>query len=122
MVTQVSESGDNRVKRRREWHPELPQKARTWAPALPPKILGEPTGDGCSVLNSPRVKKQPACVIHTEMGVSDRADASTADERWAGWVARGVAHDRRPRSARSRRLPLWSAVGALAGHGFLLLD
>ena len=55
----------------------------------------EPTGDGCSLLNSRRFKKPPACVMHTEMRVADRADASTFDERWAAWVARGVEHERK---------------------------
>jgi hypothetical protein len=36
---------------------------------------------------------RPACVMATETGVFDRANASTADERWAAWVARGVEHD-----------------------------
>jgi hypothetical protein len=33
--------------------------------------------------------------MHTEMRVADRADASTSDERWAAWVARGVEHERK---------------------------
>jgi hypothetical protein len=33
----------------------------------------------------------------TAAGVPARADASTAAERWAAWVARGIAHDSKTR-------------------------
>ena len=33
--------------------------------------------------------------MQTEIAVSDKADASTADERWAAWVAKGAAHERK---------------------------
>jgi DnaJ-domain-containing protein 1 len=35
--------------------------------------------------------------MQTEIAVSDRAVASTAEARWAAWVARGVEHDRKTR-------------------------
>jgi hypothetical protein len=54
----------------------------------------EPTGADCSLLYSSRVKKQPACVMHTELGISERADARTDDERWAAWVAKGAKQDK----------------------------
>ena len=33
--------------------------------------------------------------MRTGVVVADRADASTADEQWSAWVARGVDHDRK---------------------------
>jgi hypothetical protein len=33
--------------------------------------------------------------MHTGIGGADRADASTADQRWSAWVARGAEHDRK---------------------------
>jgi hypothetical protein len=33
--------------------------------------------------------------MQTEMGGADRADVTTADERWAARVARGVEHDKK---------------------------
>lgn len=39
--------------------------------------------------------EQPRCVMHTGIGGADRADTSTADQRWSAWVARGAEHDRK---------------------------
>jgi hypothetical protein len=33
--------------------------------------------------------------MDTEMAVGDRTDASTLDERWAAWVAKGAEHDKK---------------------------
>jgi hypothetical protein len=56
------------------------------------------------------------------MGVADRADAGTADERWAAWVARGVEHDVRTRKRAivaaaviASGLGLWLAIVLLLG-------
>jgi len=82
----------------------------------------EPTGDGCSLLNSRSFKKPPACVMHTEMTGADRADASTSDERWAAWVARGVEHERKTTKRAiaaaaviASGLGLWLAIILLRG-------
>lgn len=32
--------------------------------------------------------------MRSDAAVPGRAEGSTADERWAAWVARGVQHDR----------------------------
>jgi hypothetical protein len=60
--------------------------------------------------------------VHTEIGVADRADAGTADERWAAWVARGVEHDRKTRKRAIAAaavvfsgLGLWLAIVRLLG-------
>ena len=59
--------------------------------------------------------------MHTEMGVADRADVSTADERWAAWVARGVEHDRKTRKcAIAAAAIIASAVGLWVAFGLLL--
>jgi hypothetical protein len=39
----------------------------------------------------------PPCNMATVARVPASADASTAAERWAAWVARGIAHDRKTR-------------------------
>ena len=35
--------------------------------------------------------------MHTEIGMTDKADTSTAEERWAAWVAKGVKHEKKTR-------------------------
>ena len=57
----------------------------------------------------------------TGIGVADRADASTADERWSAWVARGVDHDRKIKrraiasAVMASGLGLWLAIVLLLG-------
>ena len=60
--------------------------------------------------------------MHTEMGGADRADVSTADERWAAWVARGVEHDRktRKRALAAAAVIASGGVGLWLAFGFLL--
>jgi hypothetical protein len=60
--------------------------------------------------------------MHTEMRVADRADASTADERWAAWVTKGVKHERKTRkraiaaaAVNASGLGLWLAIALLFG-------
>jgi hypothetical protein len=53
--------------------------------------------------------------MHTEMWVADRADASTADERWAAWVAKGVEHERK-----SQRRAIAGAAVIVSGLGLWL--
>ena len=59
--------------------------------------------------------------MQTEIAVSDRADASTADERWAAWVARGVEHERKTKKRAIAAavivsgLGLWLAIVLLFG-------
>jgi hypothetical protein len=53
--------------------------------------------------------------MHTEMGVADRTDASTADERWAAWVARGVEHD-----SKTRKRAIAAAAVVVSGVGLWL--
>jgi hypothetical protein len=55
--------------------------------------------------------------MQTEIGVADRADARTADERWAAWVAKGVEHDRKTKKRAiaaaaviASGLTLWLAI------------
>jgi hypothetical protein len=66
--------------------------------------------------------------VHIELGASDRADASTVDERWAAWVAPGMEHDRRTKmraiaaaAVVAGALGLWQAEAGrpyqLAGSG-----
>ena len=59
--------------------------------------------------------------MRTGIGVADRADASTADERWSAWVARGVDHDRKIKRRAiaaaiiASGLGLWRAIVLLLG-------
>ena len=60
--------------------------------------------------------------MQTEIAVSDRADASTADERWAAWVAKGAEHERKTKKRAIAAaavivsgLGLWLAVVLLFG-------
>jgi hypothetical protein len=57
----------------------------------------------------------PAWIMATGVGVPVRADASTAAERWAAWVARGVAHD-----SRTRKRAIAAAAVAAIGLGLWL--
>jgi DnaJ-domain-containing protein 1 len=59
--------------------------------------------------------------MQTEIAASDRADASTADERWAAWVARGVEHDRKTRKrALAAAAVIASGMGVWLAFGLLL--
>ena len=60
--------------------------------------------------------------MQTEIAVADRADASTADERWAAWVAKGAEHERKTRKRAIAAaavivsgLGLWLAIVLLFG-------
>jgi len=60
--------------------------------------------------------------MHTVMKVADRADASTTEERWAAWVAKGVKHERKinqraivAASVIAGALGLWLAIVLLFG-------
>jgi hypothetical protein len=58
---------------------------------------------------------QPACIMHTDLSVAGKAEASAADTRWAEWVARGVAQD-----TKSRRQSLVAAAVVAGGLGLWL--
>ena len=84
-------------------------------------VAGAATRDGCSLLNSRRVGKPLACVMQTEVAVSDSAVFSTADERWAAWGARAVEHDRKVRKrAIAAAAVVASGVGLWLAFGLLL--
>jgi hypothetical protein len=60
--------------------------------------------------------------MQTEMAVFDRADARTADERWAAWVAKGAEHERKTKKRAIAAaavivsgLGLWLAIVLLFG-------
>ena len=47
------------------------------------------------------------------MGIAGGTDASTADERWAAWVAKGAEHDKKTKQRVG--LGLWVAIVFLFG-------
>jgi hypothetical protein len=60
--------------------------------------------------------------MHIAMPVSATPDATTADERWAAWVARGVAHDKQSRKRAiaaaafvATGIGIWLAIALLLG-------
>ena len=60
--------------------------------------------------------------MQTEMGVAGTTDASTFDERWAAWVAKGAAHDKKVKKRAvaavaviATGLALWAAIVVLFG-------
>ena len=53
--------------------------------------------------------------MQTEIAVSDRADASTADERWAAWVAKGAEHERK-----TKKRAIAAAAVIVSGVGLWL--
>ena len=60
--------------------------------------------------------------MHTVMKVAGRADASTANERWAAWMTKGVEHERKINqraivvaSVMASALGLWLAIVLLFG-------
>jgi hypothetical protein len=55
--------------------------------------------------------------MHTDLTVADRAAASTVEERWAAWVARGAEHERK---ARKRAVAAAAVVVGALGLGLAL--
>jgi hypothetical protein len=53
--------------------------------------------------------------MHTELAVSDQTVASTFDERWQAWVARGVEHGRKTRTR------AFAAAAVIAGGALVWL-
>ena len=60
--------------------------------------------------------------MHTVIGVADKPDTSTSDERWNAWIARGVEQDRTFRKRASAAaavivggVGLWLAIVLLLG-------
>ena len=53
--------------------------------------------------------------MHTELSVAAKADASTADKRWAAWVARGAEQD-----TTTRKQSIAAAVVVVVGLGVWL--
>ena len=59
--------------------------------------------------------------MQTEIAVSDTAAASTADERWAAWVARGAEDDRKTkRRATATVAVIASGLGLWLAYVLLL--
>ena len=53
--------------------------------------------------------------MHTEKAIADRTDASTSDERWAAWVARGVENEKK-----TKRRAIGAAAVIASGLGLWL--
>jgi hypothetical protein len=50
--------------------------------------------------------------MDTQMAVADRTDASTLDERWAAWVAKGAEHDKK-----NKKRAIAAAAVMVSGFG-----
>jgi len=57
--------------------------------------------------------------MQTEIGVADRADARTADERWAARLAKGVEQERKTRNGPVERQRSRS-IGNAGTSGFAI--
>jgi len=51
--------------------------------------------------------------MDTQMPVADTTDASTLDERWAAWVAKGAEHDKK-----NKKRAIAAAAAMFSGLGF----